>query len=207
MREWLMENGDRTSVMGDFAYDTDNDAWCELGSSEGSTPVWWRGRGWSRGGSQGQPSKADLSRAIDRCKEELAEARRLEMLEGELEAVQKKCAMPYDAADAMGDLNWISAIGGVLFFLTFFQAPEQYSTHVNVITLLIFSPLLISAVSLLIRALRRPAVEANRKRASLIKKEIAAIKSERGAYAKTADQLSEKLKSLEDQLAELAANK
>ena len=42
MGDWLMENGDRSFHSGDFAYDTDNDAWCEMGSSPGSTPVWWR---------------------------------------------------------------------------------------------------------------------------------------------------------------------
>ena len=45
MRDWYMENDSRTWVnLGedDIAYDTDNDAWVPLGSTEGSTPYWWR---------------------------------------------------------------------------------------------------------------------------------------------------------------------
>ena len=45
MGDWLMENGDRSFHSGDFAYDTDNDAWVPIGDSAGSTPVWWRKHG------------------------------------------------------------------------------------------------------------------------------------------------------------------
>ena len=102
MGDWLMENGDRTSVMGDFAYDTDNDAWCELGSTEGSTPVWWRSKGRTYGGDYQEPKKATLARAIERRKEELEKARRIEALELELKRARKKCWLPPDLADAVG---------------------------------------------------------------------------------------------------------
>lgn len=38
-----MENGEYASVnkSAGMAYDSDNDAWVELGSTPGSTPVWW----------------------------------------------------------------------------------------------------------------------------------------------------------------------
>lgn len=47
MRDWYMENGEYASVDrgSGMAYDSDNDAWTELGSTPGSTPFWWR---WGR---------------------------------------------------------------------------------------------------------------------------------------------------------------
>ena len=59
MGDWLMENGDRSFHSGDFAYDTDNDAWCEMGSSPGSTPVWWRKYGDSGGASSDRQLTAE----------------------------------------------------------------------------------------------------------------------------------------------------
>ena len=43
LSDWYMENGEYTSVnrSAGMAYDSDNDAWVELGSTPGSTPVWW----------------------------------------------------------------------------------------------------------------------------------------------------------------------
>lgn len=42
-----MENGEYTSVnrSAGMAYDSDNDAWVELGSTPGSTPAWWKEKG------------------------------------------------------------------------------------------------------------------------------------------------------------------
>ncbi|WP_373581093.1 hypothetical protein [Collinsella aerofaciens] len=44
MSDWYMENGEYSSVdrSRGIAYDNDNDAWVELGSTPGSTPVWWQ---------------------------------------------------------------------------------------------------------------------------------------------------------------------
>ena len=43
LSDWYMENGEYASVnkSAGMAYDSDNDAWVELGSTPGSTPVWW----------------------------------------------------------------------------------------------------------------------------------------------------------------------
>lgn len=43
MSRWYMENGEYGEVDSSFriAYDDDNSAWVELGSTPGSTPVWW----------------------------------------------------------------------------------------------------------------------------------------------------------------------
>ena len=89
MRDWLMENGERTCVSGGFAYDTDNDAWCELGSTEGSTPVWWRKYERGRSGGQGRELSDEQKAELDRLKSVVAsydsqlEGRRAELTQAE----------------------------------------------------------------------------------------------------------------------------
>ena len=69
MSDWLMENGSRTEHYGgEFAYDTDNDAWCEMGSTPGSTPVWWRNHGSDR-----SAYASNYSEALEARKEQLRE--------------------------------------------------------------------------------------------------------------------------------------
>lgn len=43
LSDWYMENDEYAPVnkSAGMAYDSDNDAWVELGSTPGSTPVWW----------------------------------------------------------------------------------------------------------------------------------------------------------------------
>lgn len=81
MSDWYMENGEYSSVdrSRGIAYDNDNDAWMELGSTPGSTPVWW------------QHSNHDSSYGYDRASPQEDDAKK-KRIEAELNALSAKVA-------------------------------------------------------------------------------------------------------------------
>lgn len=81
MSDWYMENGEYSSVdrSRGIAYDNDNDAWVELGSTPGSTPVWW------------QHSNHDSSYGYDRASPQEDDAKK-RRIEAELNALSAKVA-------------------------------------------------------------------------------------------------------------------
>ena len=92
MPDWYMDNGDRTWVNTDegIAYDTDNDAWCELGSSPGSTPYWWHFYDKGEGSFSCEASGAKLKETSERAKRRKAARERLEILEARIPELEDK---------------------------------------------------------------------------------------------------------------------
>ncbi len=92
MRDWYMENGDRTWVNpdADIAYDTDNDAWVPLGSSEGSTPYWWRFYDKGEGSYSSEEKKEESEEQKKRAQRRKAAQERLETIEARIPELESK---------------------------------------------------------------------------------------------------------------------
>lgn len=200
MRDWLMENGERTSVMGDFAYDTDNDAWCELGSTEGSTPVWWRGRSRSSRFPSRQSKEEMLKSSLEKRKRELAEAQKREQLEQQLAEARKRSSSRSTLYDDMAGLNIMCVLGAIGFYVTFSHAPERYATAVTAITLVILVPVALSLISFCFDKVRQPAIEANRKRVRELEAELKELRGRGSHYTRSSDEISNDIAQIENEL-------
>ena len=91
-----------------------------------------------------------------------------------------------------------------MFCLYSSHAPAQNAAYINAVTFILFSQLILSAISSLARALCRPFVEANRGNAGRIQAEIDELKGDWRGRTKTVSQLADELNRLEKQLAELS---
>ena len=93
MGDWYMENGEYAPHVGDMAYDYDNGAWVEMGSTPGSTPVWWRKHhgsdyGYSRELTPEEKAELEERKAQRKAQREAAQ-KEVERLEAELADAEK----------------------------------------------------------------------------------------------------------------------
>ena len=177
MRDWYMDNDDRTLVNpdADIAYDTDNDAWAPLGSSEGSTPYWWRFY-----------DKGDGTSNNDRqlTQEELAE-RKLREREAEewsnyVQRVEKEIDSKRAHADELdskhqGGKYFAIAVGIVdlvFIVLACFVNIGLLASFAFWFDLLIFGTFIGGIIHLIVRAVFETNASSERKKADAMEKEL-----------------------------------
>ena len=106
MGDWYMENGTYTSHKEDMAYDQDNSAWVEMGSTPGSTPVWWREH------RSNDSSSHSSTRTAQPSKEVIERRERMQRLQEELESLEEQ-AKELRAKSATWADAWILPLIGI----------------------------------------------------------------------------------------------
>lgn len=161
-------------VMGDLAYDHDNDAWVEMGSTPGSTPVWWR----TRGKRNRDGSYTDADYQPSQREKELAELRkRTEGLRAEIESLESQNTA-IDAKTNIWDNSWLVfviglSVCGVLFACGYSTFATKDSGEMVSIFVLPAIVSLIGLIGIIYNLSLHSSRDRNKRRIWALKKELA----------------------------------